>query len=88
MPAATGPEDAYELVSTLLSSQFEVDPDAVEPGASLADLGLDSLAAVELLDILQERTKVQLETEEADLALTVGELADRISGSVTTSDPA
>ena len=88
MPAATGPEDAYELVSALLSSQFEVDPDAVEPGASLADLGLDSLAAVELLDILQEHTKVQLETEEADLALTVGELADRISGSVTTSDPA
>ena len=96
MPAATGPEDAYELVSALLSSQFEVDPDAVEPGASLADLGLDSLAAVELLDILQERTDVPLETDTADLAMTVAELAARIAEPqpqpqpepATTADPA
>jgi acyl carrier protein len=88
VPAVNGPEEAYELVSTLLSSRFEVDAARVERGASLADLGLDSLGAVELFDILQDRTKVRLETDEADLALTVGELADRISGSVSTADPA
>ena len=91
MPAVTGPEEAYELVSTLLSETFEVDPALVEPGASLADLGLDSLGAVELFDILQERTTVRLETDEADLALTVAELADRIGGAVAaaaSADPA
>ena len=88
MPAVVGPEEAYELVSTLLSTEFGVDPAAVEPDASLESLGLDSLGAVELLDILQERTKTELDTEASDLALTVAELADRISGSVTTSDPA
>jgi acyl carrier protein len=91
VPAVTGPEEAYKLVSTLLSDAFGVDPVLVEPGASLADLGLDSLGAVELFDILQERTMVRFETDEADLALTVAELADRISGSVTaatSADPA
>ena len=79
---------SYELVSTLLSSQFEVDPAAIGPEASLEDLGLDSLAAVELLDILQERTNVPLATQDADLAVTVGELAARIADPVTMADPA
>lgn len=78
MPAAATQPEAYELVSTLLSSQFEVDPAAVGPDTSLADLGLDSLAAVELFDILQERTGIPLEIDDADLALTVNELAARL----------
>lgn len=84
----TGPEEAYELVSTLLSSEFGVDPALVEPDASLGDLGLDSLGAVELLDILQERTKTQLDTDASDLALTVGELADRIVPDTSVPSPA
>jgi acyl carrier protein len=80
--------DAYELVSTLLSSQFEVDPALVQLDASLEALGLDSLGAVELLDILQERTQVPLETEASDLGMTVGELAARIAGAVTAADSA
>ena len=93
MPATTE-SAAYELVSTLLSSQFEVDPAAVAPDASLEDLGLDSLGAVELLDILQERTDVPLVTDTADLAMTVAELAARIAEPqpqpepATTADPA
>jgi acyl carrier protein len=77
VPTITRPE-AYQLVSTLLSAQFEVDPAAIEPDARLADLGLDSLAAVELFDVLQERTGVPLEIDDADLALTVEELAARL----------
>jgi acyl carrier protein len=79
VPAATTTQpEAFELVSTLLSSRFEVDPAEVEPDTSLADLGLDSLAAVELFDILQERTGIPLEIDDADLALTVNELAGRL----------
>lgn len=88
MSAVIGTEEAYELVSTLLSSRFDVDPAAIEPSASLEDLGIDSLGAVELLDIVQERTLVELDTEMADLQLTVGELADRISGAVTAAPSA
>lgn len=88
MSAVIGAEEAYELVSTLLSSQFDVDPAAIEPSASLEDLGIDSLGAVELLDIVQERTLVELDTEMADLQLTVGQLADRISGAGTAAPTA
>jgi acyl carrier protein len=85
--AIIGTEEAYELVSTLLSSHFDADPAAIVPTASLEDLGIDSLGAVELLDIVQERTLVELDTEMADLQLTVGQLADRISGAVATTAP-
>lgn len=78
--------EAYELVSTLIAERFEVDPDAVRPDASLEDLGLDSLGAVELLDILQERTKVHLDTEEADLSVTLEALAARISDADATTE--
>ena len=87
MPAGTSESEAYKLVSALLSSQFEVDPAAVEPDVSLTDLGLDSLAAVELFDVLQERTGVPLEIDDADLALTVGQLAARlVAEQVATAD--
>ena len=87
MPAGTSESEAYKLISTLLSSQFEVDPAAVEPDVSLTDLGLDSLAAVELFDVLQERTGVPLEIDDADLALTVGQLAARlVAEQVATAD--
>ena len=87
MPAGTSESEAYKLVSALLSSHFEVDPAAVEPDVSLTDLGLDSLAAVELFDVLQERTGVPLEIDDADLALTVGQLAARlVAEQVATAD--
>jgi acyl carrier protein len=79
--------DAYGLVRTLLIEQFEADTAAVSAEASLADLGLDSLAVVELLDLLEERTRVTFENDEADEQLTVGTIAARIGDRFAAAGP-
>jgi len=40
---------AYAFLAQTLSETYDVDPAAISPEASLADLGLDSLTVVELL---------------------------------------
>ncbi|MBW2416711.1 MAG: acyl carrier protein [Deltaproteobacteria bacterium] len=40
---------AYVFLAETLSGTYDVDPDAIHPQATLADLGLDSLTVVELL---------------------------------------
>jgi acyl carrier protein len=87
MPADPAP-DVFDLVRTILTEQFKVDPAAISAGASLSDLALDSLSAVELVDILEERTSVPFETEKASLSLTVGEIAAHIADSLAAAGPA
>lgn len=87
MPAEPTP-DVFDLVRTILTDQFKVDPAAISPEASLADLALDSLSAVELVDILEERTSVRFETEKASLNLTVGQIAAHIADSLAAAGPA
>jgi acyl carrier protein len=51
----------------------------LRPEARLAALGLDSLDEVELLLVSEQLFGVRLEVDDLQTALTVGELADRIS---------
>lgn len=46
--------------------------------ATLEDLGLDSLAAVELYVTLQEQWQVPLDDSEAGIGLTVRQVADTV----------
>lgn len=47
-------DEIYEKITTVLSDKFGVAPGDIRPEATLADLELDSLAAVEVVDVLQE----------------------------------
>lgn len=63
----------YDHLVTTLTGKFEVPADTVRPEASYDDLGLDSLAVVELFLTLQEEWAVPLDDAEATGTLTVGE---------------
>ncbi|MGX1971269.1 acyl carrier protein [Streptomyces kronopolitis] len=54
MPTST------ELITTTLTETFDLDPSEVTPERTFEELGLDSLALVEMGLMLQERTGVTL----------------------------
>ncbi|MEV6510166.1 phosphopantetheine-binding protein [Streptomyces sp. NPDC051642] len=68
----------YDHLVTTLSGKFEVPADTVRPDISYDDLGLDSLAVMELFLTLQEEWAIPLEDSEAVGTLTVQETVDLI----------
>ncbi|MFF8785030.1 acyl carrier protein [Streptomyces sp. NPDC015125] len=67
MPTST------ELITSTLTETFDLDPAQVTPERTFEDLGLDSLALVEMGLMLQERTGISL--EDVPLQTTIEELA-------------
>jgi acyl carrier protein len=80
--ACENPVDSADPVDqhlvTVLSGKFEVPPEHIRPEATLEDLGLDSLAAVELYVTLQEQWRIPLDDSEAGTGLTVRHVADTV----------
>ena len=68
----------YDHLVTTLSGKFEVPATTVRPDVSYDELGLDSLAVMELFLTLQEEWAVPLEDSEAVGTLTVRETVDLI----------
>ncbi|WP_369191898.1 acyl carrier protein [Streptomyces sp. R08] len=68
----------YDHLVTTLTGKFDVPADTVRPEASYDDLGLDSLAVMELFLTLQEEWAVPLDDSEAVGTLTVRETADLV----------
>jgi acyl carrier protein len=68
----------YDHLVTTLSGKFQVPADVIRPDISYDELGLDSLAVMELFLTLQEEWAVPLEDSEAVGTLTVRETADLI----------
>ena len=68
----------YDHLVTTLSGKFQVPADLVRPDISYDELGLDSLAVMELFLTLQEEWAVPLEDSEAVGTLTVRETVDLI----------
>jgi ubiquinone/menaquinone biosynthesis C-methylase UbiE/acyl carrier protein len=75
--AVTGlPEGSLELILVLVSEALE--RDRVEPGDSLADLGMDSLSAMTLQDQILNRTGVEIPIVKLLENLPVAELARQL----------
>ncbi|MFJ8387758.1 acyl carrier protein [Streptomyces sp. NPDC094438] len=66
-------------LTTLLTTKFEVPAERAIPTATLADLELDSLAAVELYVTLQDHWGVPLDDSEATPDRTVEEVAHTVT---------
>lgn len=72
--------DPYiDIVSEALAQQLRVPRDTISAESTLDDLGLDSLAAVELFVTLQETRGATLDESLAVPALTVAETAHMLA---------
>ncbi|QIQ03387.1 acyl carrier protein [Streptomyces liangshanensis] len=87
-------EAVSQYLVTLLADKFDVDPDAVKPGSTLAELELDSLAVVELFVTVREQWGVELDDSDSAADLTVEDVARLVadqlpddSGPVEATDP-
>jgi acyl carrier protein len=76
-------DPVQEHLTAVLTRKFDIDPDAVRPEATVTDLGLDSLAAVELAVTLQEHWDIEDIglAEDADLGdATLEKIAEAVRG--------
>ena len=58
--------DTYEKVKSLMVGEFQIDPQAITPETELSELGVDSLAALEFVFVLEEKFDFTMD-EQTDL---------------------
>ncbi|MBB5999977.1 acyl carrier protein [Streptomonospora salina] len=72
--------DISAEVSGVLSEEFDIPVDEVESGSTLEDIGVDSVAAVELGDILQHKFGIRIGEDELTAQSTVEQVVAVVSG--------
>ncbi len=68
----------HDVVVDLLVSTFEVNPEHIRDDASLEELGLDSLAQVELSDRVGEILGLDIPEEEFTAQATLKDIVDAV----------
>jgi acyl carrier protein len=71
-------ERVYERIAEVLGEKFGIDPRELWPDATLGDLDLDSLTAVEFADVLKEVIGVSVDESRLTNS-TLREIADYLS---------
>ena len=73
-------EDALHLISETLATVLELDSQVLSADVSLAEIGADSIARVELAEIVEARLGHRMRFDDEDLGefRTVGEAADYV----------
>jgi acyl carrier protein len=72
--------DVSCYLATVLSENFDVVAKDIGPDMTLDDLGVDSVATIELIDILQEKFGITIADEE----LTNKNTVEQVVGTVAT----
>lgn len=85
---------SYERLKRILVTDYKIDADRLTPEARLEDLGLDSLAVMEMVFTIEDEFHIKAAPEQATLA-TVGDVVayvDRLiaeqGGAVDAGEPA
>ena len=68
--------ERYEQLTRTLVEKFSADPEQINPGATLAELGLDSLAVAELFMNLQDEWNVPLQDDIDSMELTLDQVLE------------
>jgi acyl carrier protein len=76
-----------ETVAAILTEQFRVRPEAIEPEAALASMELDSLAVVELLFALQQELGMRIGEDEVTPRHTFQELVTTLERKLEQQPP-
>jgi len=53
----------FERVKALMVGEFQIDPDAITPETHLTELGVDSLAALEFVFVLEEAFRFTMDND-------------------------
>jgi acyl carrier protein len=69
-------DDVEQAVFEILSRRAEVDRTRVSRNASLSELGIDSLAGLEVVFALEDRFNINIPDEAAQRMKTVGDIVD------------
>ena len=77
----------FEQLRTILVDDYGVAPEVVTPEATWETLGLDSLAIVEMMWTAEDRFKIKLPAEQADLP-TVAAVVSCIDGLIASGGSA
>lgn len=80
-------DDIYKSTQGFLTEHLQVSPDLIAPDATLDDLGVDSLAAVELFLHLKGEFAVDVDEGAADPSLTLAQTVALFTAA-TTNDTA
>ncbi|MCL1874562.1 MAG: acyl carrier protein [Clostridiales bacterium] len=67
-----------EQIQEILAREMQINPELLQNNATMDDLGLDSLAVLELLMIIEDSFEISIDDEEATKMTTVGQLADLV----------
>ena len=65
-------EDISQIVIEILLRKKTIDPAAIRPDTTLASLGIDSLAGLEVIFALEDRFNISIPDEAAAAMKTVG----------------
>jgi acyl carrier protein len=80
-----------DAIRDILHQNFDIDPEALQPNAKLADLAIDSLAVIEVMFAVEDRFHITVPAEpvavQAQLT-TVGELVAYIDKLIAGQHPA
>lgn len=68
-------DTVYREITGILASKFEIETASLLPDASFEDLSLDSLAQVELSELLADRFQVDIGDDEIAESSTVADVA-------------
>jgi acyl carrier protein len=71
--------DTYDTVRSVLTQTFRVPEEEIEPGLTLGQLDLDSLALAELALVLHERLGVRIDGEYASRETTLAALTTHVA---------
>ena len=73
----------FEKVKALLVEELSIDADEITPSAELVnDLGINSLELADLVMLCEDKFGVEIDDEEAQKFVTVGDVAEYLSSRI------
>jgi acyl carrier protein len=80
-----------DAIRDILHRNFDIDPEALQPEAKLADLAIDSLAVIEVMFAVEDTFHITVPSEPAAVQgqlTTIGELVAYIDKLIAEQHPA
>jgi acyl carrier protein len=72
-------KDTFDLVANEIAAVMDIPADSLSPDTSLAEIGMDSLEAAQLLVSLEEATQIQLDEKRMKRFATVQSFVDLVN---------